>query len=107
MRYSQLLGNFPKLCLVINYEGFPKFQPETEIFIQENEIDEENASNEIDRDGNQSSQVPSGLSCNLLLEDRVCMQEGQDQATADYDPCSMLKHRLDQYNEKEGNVPII
>lgn len=65
---------------------------EAEIFIQEYKIYEEDASNQIDRDGNQSSQVPPRLPGHLLLEDRVSMEEGEDQATADYDPCPMLKH---------------
>ena len=32
------------------------------------------------------------------------MKEGEDQATADNDPCPMLKQRLDQDDEKEGDI---
>jgi len=77
---------------------------EAEVFIQEDKIDEENASNKIDRDGNESSQVPPGLPGNLLLEDRVSMEEGEDQATADNDPCPMLEHRLHKDDQKKGDI---
>ena len=79
-------------------------KPEAEIFIQEYEIYEKNASNKIDRNGNQSSKVPPCLPGHLLLQDRVSMEEGEDQATADYDPCPMLKHRLHKDDQKKGDI---
>ena len=67
-------------------------RPETEIFIQEDKIDEENASNEIDRNGNQCSKVSPALPGHLLLQYRVGVEEGEDKPTTDYDPSTMLKY---------------
>ena len=49
--------------------------PETKIIIQEYKINEKDASNEVDCYSKQCSQISSRLSCYLLLQNRISMEE--------------------------------
>ena len=40
----------------------------------------------------------------LLFEDAVCVEECEDEAAADDDPGPVFEYRLDQDDEKEGDV---